>query len=148
MCFSGNSQSENPQNLKQKMSRSLGTCGRVAVLQLSVGIVHGRRYRRHPVIRHHPSVIPVLVPAVHLPAAAVVHFVLDVVVGTVQIIVIVHHVVRSLPPLVVGPPAGVHEEVADGGGLEAQLPRDGNLHLLRGTLSLLNRAEVEDRGND
>lgn len=40
-------------------------------------------------------------------------------------------------PFVQAPAAGVHEEVADGGEFEAQLLRDGELHLLRRPLVLL-----------
>lgn len=40
-------------------------------------------------------------------------------------------------PAVHAAPAGVHEEVADGGQLQAQLLRDGDLHLLAGPLVLL-----------
>ena len=51
---------------------------------------------------------------------------------------------RVLPPLVHTPPPGVHEEVGDSGGVEAELPGDGDLHLLAGTLGLLKR-EVRER---
>ena len=40
-------------------------------------------------------------------------------------------------PFVQAPAAGVHEEVADGGEFEAQLLRDGELHLLGRSLVLL-----------
>jgi len=40
-------------------------------------------------------------------------------------------------PFVQTPAAGVHEEVADGGEFEAQLLRDGKLHLLGRSLVLL-----------
>lgn len=40
-------------------------------------------------------------------------------------------------PFVQAPAAGVHEEVADGGEFEAQLLRDGELHLLGWPLVLL-----------
>ena len=44
-----------------------------------------------------------------------------------------------LPPLVHTAPPGVHEEVGDCGGVEAELSGDGDLHLLAGTLCLLKR---------
>lgn len=40
-------------------------------------------------------------------------------------------------PLVLRPASGVHEEVAHGAELQAQLLRDGDLHFLRGSLGLL-----------
>lgn len=40
-------------------------------------------------------------------------------------------------PLVLRPPPRVHEEVADRAELEAELLRDGDLHLLGGALRLL-----------
>ena len=40
-------------------------------------------------------------------------------------------------PFVQAAPPGVHEEVADGAELQPQLLRDGHLHLLGGTLVLL-----------
>lgn len=40
-------------------------------------------------------------------------------------------------PAVHAAASGVHEEVADGGELEAQLLRDGDLHLFAGSLVLL-----------
>ena len=46
---------------------------------------------------------------------------------------------RVLAPLVHAPPPGVHEEVGDCGGVEAELSGDGDLHLLAGTLGLLKR---------
>ena len=46
---------------------------------------------------------------------------------------------RVLPPLVHAPSPGVHEEVGDCGGVEAELSGDGDLHLLAGTLGLLKR---------
>ena len=49
-----------------------------------------------------------------------------------------------LPPLVHTAPPGVHEEVGDCGGVEAELSGDGDLHLLAGTLGLLKR-EVRER---
>lgn len=48
---------------------------------------------------------------------------------------------RLLLPAVHTPPAGVHEEVADGGELQAQLLGDGDLHFLGGTLVLLEDGE-------
>lgn len=44
-------------------------------------------------------------------------------------------------PLLQAAPARVHEEVADGGELQAQLLRDGDLHFLGGTLVLLEDGE-------
>ncbi|CAN8027760.1 unnamed protein product [Ixodes persulcatus] len=45
--------------------------------------------------------------------------------------------VRLVLPLVLGAAARVHEEVSDGAELQAQLLRDGDLHLLGGPLGLL-----------
>lgn len=42
-----------------------------------------------------------------------------------------------LHPLVQAPPPGVHEEVADGGELQAQLLRNGDLKVLGGALVLV-----------
>ena len=44
-------------------------------------------------------------------------------------------------PFVQAPAAGVHEEVADGGEFEAQLLRDGELHLLGRPLVLLEDSQ-------
>ena len=46
---------------------------------------------------------------------------------------------RVFSPLVHAAPPGVHEEVGDCGGVEAELSGDGDLHLLAGTLGLLKR---------
>ena len=45
--------------------------------------------------------------------------------------------VLGVLPLVLGAAAGVHEEVTDGAELEAELLRDGDLHLFGGPLRLL-----------
>ena len=88
------------------------------------------------------AVVPVLltiVAIVHPILLALVHLVLDVgvlIVSALQVSVL-HVVPGLLPPLVHGSPPGVHEEVPDSCWLQSELPSDGHLHLLRGSLSLL-----------
>lgn len=87
------------------------------------------------------AVVPVLLAvaaAFHPILLALVHLVLDVGVLIVALEVSVLRVISGLlPPLVHGSPPGVHEEVPDGCWLQSELPSDGHLHLLRGSLSLL-----------
>lgn len=69
---------------------------------------------------------------------AVVHLVLDVrSVVAVDVALLLVALLRTIPPLVVGPAPRVHEEVANGGGFQAELSSNGDLHLLRGALCLL-----------
>ena len=82
--------------------------------------VHGARYRRHALVAALHVLLVLRVELLVRPSAhavvAVVDLVLDV--GLVRVVVLVLVlIVGAVPPLVVGPAPGVHEEVADGGWL-------------------------------
>jgi len=70
---------------------------------------------------------------------AVVDLVLDVrsIVAGILLVILV---VWAVPPLVMGPATRVHEEVANGGGLQPELSGNGDLHLLRWPFGLLKNS--------
>jgi len=107
-----------------------------------MGVVNWPGYGGHVVVlwfssqTGHVGIVKILVSVIHSIIA-----VIDLVfyIG-ILIVLIVIHFFRTIPPLVVGPAAGVHEKVSDGGWFEPELPSYCNLHLLGGSLGLLKNS--------
>ena len=115
-------------------ARHHGHAPGVTVHPLPLGVRNPHQATVDAVVR----VLLAVAAVVHPILLALVHLVLDVGVLIVALQVPVLRVISGLlPPLVHGSPPGVHEEVPDSCWLQSELPSDGHLHLLRGSLSLL-----------
>lgn len=104
--------------------------------------MHWARYHRLVAVVVLVLLLEVLVSSHSHPVVAVVHLVFDVILVVRVLLVVLVLVIRSVPPLVVRPPTSVHEEVSHGGGLQPELSGNSHLHLLRGSLGLLENVRL------
>jgi len=108
-----------------------------------MGVVNWSGYGGHVVVLRLSSqtghvAIKILVSMVH-SIIAVIDLVFNIGILIVLILIVIHFF-RTIPPLVVGPAAGVHEKVSDGGWFEPELSSYCHLHLLGGSLGLLKNS--------